>query len=100
MINSPSNSLITLIWLLRRKQDKLKAELNGRSYRKALLNDPALTAIIQGRLDGGKVIDAGITVALPKGRAQPAEADGKESEHGSKTAFLVNTLFRGFSSGI
>lgn len=76
----PGKKIMPMEVIFQCKGDKLKAELNGRSYRKALLNDPQLTAIIQGKLEGGKIIEAGITVATPKDAVQAAKNDASESE--------------------
>jgi len=56
-----------------------------KSYRKALLGDPDQTAIIQGKLEGGKVIEAGITLALPKGTVPNSDDIGKETEPKTET---------------
>lgn len=76
----PGKKIVPIEVIFQCKGDKLRAELNGRSYRKALLNDPQLTAIIQGKIEGGKIVEAGITVAQPKDTAQPARSDANESE--------------------
>lgn len=82
----PGKKIMPMEVIFQCKGDKLKAELNGRSYRKALLNDPQLTAIIQGKIEGGKIIEAGITVAQPKDAIQPARNDASASESQSEHA--------------
>lgn len=67
------------------KGDKFKAEFNPKSYRKALLGAPDQTAIIQGKLEGGKIIEAGITLALPKGTVPTPSDGGKETEQKTET---------------
>ena len=66
------------------KGTALKVSLNGKSYRKAIKNDPTANALIQGKLEGMKIIEAGISVkpvvppAVPSADAEklPADAEG------------------------
>ncbi len=68
----PNKSSPAVDLTLQCKGTALKVSLNGKSYRKALKNDPTATAIIQGKLEGGKIIEAGIAVAPQKPVAPPA----------------------------
>ncbi len=74
----PNKSSPGVDLLLQCKGTALKVSLNGKSYRKAIKNDPTATALIQGKLEGGKIIDVGISVAPKKPVAPPADpsADG------------------------
>ena len=76
----PNKKVMPVEVIFQCKGDKLKAEFNPKSYRKALLGAPDQTAIIQGKLEGGKIIEAGITVALPKGTVPTSGDGGKETE--------------------
>ncbi len=65
------------------KGTALKVSLNGKSYRKAIKNDPTANALIQGKLEGMKIIEAGISVKpvvppAPSADAGciPADAEG------------------------
>lgn len=76
----PNKKAVSTEIIFQCKGDKFKAEFNPKSYRKALLSDPDQTAIIQGKLEGGKIIEAGITVALPKGTVPTSGDGGKEAQ--------------------
>lgn len=76
----PNKKAIPTEVIFQCKGDKFKAEFNPKSYRKALLGAPDQTAIIQGKLEGGKIIEAGITLALPKGTVPTPSDGGKETE--------------------
>ncbi len=81
----PNKKVMPVEVIFQCKNDKLKAEFNPKSYRKALLGDPDQTAIIQGKLEGGKIIEAGITLALPKGTVPIPSDSGKETEVKTET---------------
>lgn len=81
----PNKKVMPVEVIFQCKGDKLKAEFNPKSYRKALLGDPDQTAIIQGKLEGGKIIEAGITLALPKGTLPTTGDGGKETEQKTET---------------
>ncbi len=74
----PNKSSPAVDLTLQCKGTALKVSLNGKSYRKAIKNDPTDTALIQGKLEGGKIVEAGIAVAPKKPVAPPADpsADG------------------------
>ncbi len=76
----PNKSSPAVDLVLQCKGTALKVSLNGKSYRKAIKNDPTATAIIQGKLEGGKIIEAGIAVAPQKQAAPPAAAPPVEVE--------------------
>lgn len=75
----PNKKVMPVEVIFQCKSDKLKAEFNPKSYRKALLGDPDQTAIIQGKLENGKIIEAGITLAIPKGTAPNSGGGDKET---------------------